>query len=262
MPVGNVRLIIVGCALIAAATLAPIAASASGAPNRTSSSRASAGSDNVICTSTETTNVPDNLTIPVGATCTIAHTVTVGNNVIVDQGATLIDRGATIENNITATQPKGIGIGGYAGHAGYVSTSITIHGLTGQGPGTVTKGGNYICNTNIGNNVTVENTAGGAGEWIIGDRHEECSGGTDQLNGSLIAINNNTRVDISDIKKGHPPYSVGIGYNLVVTGNLVNSTSPIVESNFVGNNATCQPGTKEDADGTPNIVDGKNNGCP
>jgi hypothetical protein len=49
--------------------------------------------------------------------------------------------------------------------------------------------------------------------------------------------------------------------DLTVTGNLVSATSPVVESNFVGQNATCQAGTKKDGDGTPNKVEGTNNGC-
>jgi hypothetical protein len=49
--------------------------------------------------------------------------------------------------------------------------------VSGAGPGTVTPGDNYICNTKIKNNLLITHSASTAGPWIIGDRDEECSGG-------------------------------------------------------------------------------------
>lgn len=245
------------CATVAIAATVPVATSAAHARKHVR-----AANNNVNCTGVQSTNVPGDLTVPAGATCTITHNVTVGDNVTVDQGATLIDQGATIQNDVTATDPKGMGIGGYNGTQGKIENDLTINGVTGKGPGTVNPGDNYICDTYIANNAVVENSATAAGEWIIGDQDEECSGGGNEIDANLTVTNNNNRVDISDNRRGNPPYSVGIGHNLSVTGNLVSATAPVVESNFIGDNATCQTGTKEDADGSPNIVEGTNHGCP
>ena len=111
--------------------------------------------------------------------------------------------------------------------------------MRGAGPGTVNAGDNYICDTRIGHDVNVYGSASAAGPWIIGDRD-----------------------DVSDNLKGVPPYVGGITFNLYVENNGVTSTSPVVESNFIGNDAHCQSETKKDVDGTKNIVGGDNFGCP
>lgn len=261
MSVRKICLSLAASVIVAIATIVPVATSAA-RPAKHVQPSAETSTSTVTCTGVQSKNVPGNLNVPAGATCTITHNVTVGNNVTVNQAATLIDQGATIQNNVTATDPKGIGIGGYGGTRGKIENNLTINGVSGQGPGTVTHGDNYICDTYIANAVLVENSAAGAGQWIIGDQDEECSGGGNQIDGNLTVANNRNRVDVSDNRKGKPPYSVGIGHNLSITGNVVNATSPVVESNFVGNNATCQSGTKKDGDGSPNIVEGTNHGCP
>jgi hypothetical protein len=81
------------------------------------------------------------------------------------------------------------------------------------------------------------------------------------IGNDLTAEYNQNHIDIADNRRGTSPYAIGIASNLTVLFNAVLATSPVVESNFVGNNATCQAGTKKDADGTPNIVDGSNDGC-
>jgi hypothetical protein len=188
--------------------------------------------------------------------------VTVGNDVYVDKGATLIDSGATVKNNVQATTPKGIGIGGFGSQPATVGGSVSVTGTSGSGPGTTTRGSNYICNARIGGNLTINSSASGAGPWIVGDIDEECSGGGNLIGRSLTAEFNKDRLDISDNRKGVPPYVGGITLNLTVLLNTVTSTSPIVESNFIGAIAACQIGTKRDGDGTPNIVGLLDLGCP
>jgi hypothetical protein len=219
-------------------------------------------SGNTNCNGTQSKNVSGNLNVPSGDTCTIAPNVKIGGNVTVNSKATLIDQGASVAGNIQATSPKGIGIGGTPTAPGSVAQGISISGTTGSASG----GNNYICNTNIGQSVLVTATASGAGRWIIGDQDESCTYGPDQIAQSLTVTNNKVRVDISDNKKGTtPPYMVGIGQALLVTGNTVVTTppySPVVENNFIGQSATCQVLTREDADGSRNFFGQSNNGCP
>jgi hypothetical protein len=190
--------------------------------------------------------------------------VNIGNSIIVNSNATLIDKGANVANHIQASSPKGIGIGGSpTGSAGSVAQGISISGTNGAGPGTVVPNSNYLCNTNIGQSVSISGSLSTAGDWIIGDTDEDCSNGGNQMIANLAVTNNQDRVDVSDNRKGtSPPYMVGIEQSLYVAGNTVTSTSPVVESNFVGQSATCQAGTKKDGDGTPNIVEQSNQGCP
>ena len=244
-------------AALAAASLV----SAGGADARVTRPAAAAPLD-ARCTGVRSTAVARDLMVPAGATCVITHGTTIGRDVLVGQGATLIDSAGVIGRDIVATNPKGIGVGGWLGQPGKVGRNILIDGTSGSGPGTVTGGDNYICHTEIGQNVTVENTVAGAGEWIVGDQDEECSGGGNIVGENLSVMGNDVRVDVADNREGSAPYAEGIDRDLLVAGNLVSATSPVVESNFVGLNATCQAGTLEDADGSPNIVQGTNTGCP
>ena len=73
--------------------------------------RAIAASGNVNCSGTQSTNVPYDLTVPAGKTCTV-KAVTIGHDIYVDKGSTLIDQGAAVANDINATQiraPRGSG---------------------------------------------------------------------------------------------------------------------------------------------------------
>ena len=215
----------------------------------------------VNCSGTQSTNVPGDLNVPSGKTCTV-KAITVGHNIDVNSGATLIDQGATVANDIQASSPKGIGIGGSGSTPGKVGHDIEIIGTSGTGPGTVHAGDNYVCNTQVGHDLQVLNSGSKAGQWIIGDRDEECTGGANLIGNNLYVQGNKTRVDVSDNKTGVPPYMGGIGDNLYVTGNTVTSTSPIVETNFIGFTATCQFGTKMDGDGSHNMVGFLDLGCP
>ena len=261
--------IALGCAALVAVALVPATSSAQHRARRAShrhhrrTTRQRSGrslSATVNCTGVQSTNVPGDLVVPKGKTCTISAGVTVGHDVVVNSGATLIDQGAKIGSDVQATSPKGIGIGAPSGRPGSVGHDIQVTGLSGAGPGT--GGSNYICNTDVGNNIEVTGSGNAAGQWIIGDRDEGCSAGADQIVNDLQVTSNKNRVDVSDNEFGVSPYAVGIGDDLQVTGNTVTSTSPVVESNFVGNDAQCQAGTKKDADGTPNVVGHNNQGCP
>ena len=221
-----------------------------------------AATTSVTCTGTQSTNVTGDLNVPAGKTCTISPGVKIGNDVNVNAGSTLIDNGAIVGHDINGTNAKGIGIGGSASGPGRVGEDIDIYATSGAGPGTVTRGDNYICDTAVVNDVNVQNSTSAAGQWIIGDTDEECTRGGNQIGHDINVQSNKNRVDISDNEKGTAPYSVGITHDLTVGQNTVTSTSPIVESNYIGHDADCQAGTKKDGDGSKNIVGHDNNGCP
>jgi hypothetical protein len=199
--------------------------------------------------------------LPSGKTCTIAPGVQIGGSVIVSSGATLTDNGAQIADDIQATSPKGIGLAGSASGPGSVGIDVEITGVSGSGPGTIVKGSNYICDTEIGHDLQITGSRSKAGPWIIGDQRsgEECGRGGNQIGTDMQVVNNANSVDISDNMKGSPPTSnVGIGHDLQETGNAVTSTSPVVANNYIGYDAECEAHTK----GTSNIVGHNNEGCP
>ena len=251
--------------VVAATAMAPVATNAR-TVHRTSKHhrrhhariRTAVLTSTVNCSGTQSTNVPYDLNVPAGKTCTVKKGVAVGHDIIVNTGSTLIDQGANVASDIQATSPKGIGVGG----GGSVGHDIQITGTSGAGPGTVHAGDNYVCSTQIAHDLSVLNSTSKAGQWIIGDIDEECTAGGNLIGDNLNAQGNQNRVDISDNKQGQPPYAGGIGNNLNLSGNKVTSTSPIVESNYIGDEANCQAGTKMDGDGTHNVVGVQNNGCP
>ena len=249
----------VGAMIAAAAALAPLAFSAHGVQKHHLLAHTAGG--NVNCSGIQATNVPNDLSVPSGKTCTILPGVKIGNDVIVNSEATLIDNAAVIGHDIDANQPKGIGIGGFGSTMGSIGHDVNVTGITGAGPGTKTPGDNYICHTAIKHDIEVRYSASKAGEWLIGDVDEECRGGGNQIGNNASIRDNANRVDISDNMQGESSFIAGIGKNLTVTGNLVSLITPVVESNFVAGNATCQAGTTKDHDGTANVVDGRNNGC-
>ena len=243
-------------AVIAAAALAPVATSAHVVKkhHRRHHILAHKAGGNVNCSGIAPATVPYDLTVPPGQTCTINGSK-IGHDVNVNAGATLIDNGGAIGHDVNGYSPKGMGIGS----GGRIGGSINISGTSGAGPGIL--GNNYICNTTIAVDVSVLSSTSTAGQWIIGDNDEQCTGGGILVGNNLIVENNMNRVDISDNKQGGSSFMAGIGKNLTVLGNLVSAITPVVESNFVAGNATCQTGTTQDRDGTANIVNGTNNGC-
>ena len=255
-------------AVIAAAAIAPVATSAHAVHKLRKHHRhhhlhARVGAalqtgGNVNCNGIAPAVVPYDLTVPSGKTCTINGS-RVGHDVNVQSGATLIDKAGSIGHDLNGNYAKAIGITGAGSTMGKVGDNINIYGTSGA----TSTGTNYICATSVGGNASVSSSTSKAGPWIIGDMDEACTGGGNQVGGNLTAQNNQDRVDISD-NQPNGLYGVGgIGGNLTVTGNLVTATppAPVVESNVVGGNATCQSGTKNDGDGSANVVRGANNGC-
>lgn len=191
------------------------------------------------------TSAARDLIVTAGTRCSIGSGSVIGHDVVVQPGGTLVDDTATIPNDIRADQPAGIGIGtnGTVGH------DIVIDGATGS-----VAGDNYICNTHVGHDVIVQNTAATSGFWDIGDA-PECTRGGLTVGNDLIVRDNAVFVDVS-LNGTHPlgDQAGGIGHDLVATGNA----SQTVAGNVVGNDATCRP---IQTPPTPNQVAGVDDGC-
>jgi plastocyanin len=219
-------------------------------------SAASADPGNVVCNGTVTGDVPHDLIVPAGDTfCFIPPGTQIGHDVIVQPGGRLWDQQGSVGHDITANQPAGIAIGGFdTPQGGSVGHDITILGVTGNGP----RGGvNWLCNTHVGHDVTIANSASTAGKWDIGDLEPECGGGGITTGHDLNVVNNANQVDVSDNNEGLPPPPFAIGHDLNVLGNAL---PPIVESNSARHDANCQSDHTTDGDGVPNVA-GHNNSC-
>jgi hypothetical protein len=196
---------------------------------------------NANCTGALPAGTYDNVVVPAGATCTIGSGVTVQQDVNVGKGATLLDQGATVGHDIHADHPGGIGIG-YGGSVGH---DIHIDGLSGAGPGSY-GGDNYVCNTTIGHDLAVQNTAIGAGTWYIGDPPECTYGNT--VGHDLHVEHNANPLDVS--------------HNTVTHDLQVQDNKPgpvVVSNNSAGHDAQCK--NNQSQSGTGNTAGGMNS-CP
>jgi hypothetical protein len=161
------------------------------------------------------------IVVPGGATCTIGSDVTVTHDVQVQKGGTLVDKGATINHDIHGDHPAGIGIG----FGGQVGHNIDINGVTGTVPGGITPD-NYVCNTQVGNDVNVHDSAAGASQWFIGALPECTTPLT--VGHDLNVTNNANHVTVS---------SNTIGHYLNVNGN---TGGTVVSNNTATGKATCK----------------------
>jgi len=204
---------------------------------------------------TASSTYPHDLIVPQGAQCNLVATTIVGRDVIVEEGANLHDVAAHIGHDIDAYQPQFIGIGGSKGNPGYVGHDVRIDGATGTvGPNPF----NFVCNTNIGRDLTIENSPSRPAVWYVGD-DPRCDGGN-QVGHNLIVRNNQMHVDVSENGTNNGGgLRGGIGNNL----NVIDNTSVVVEGNVVGHDAKCEPAPgPSDGDFVANSVRDKNEGCP
>jgi hypothetical protein len=220
-------------------------------------SAASASPGNVTCSGPVAVNVAHDLIVPAGGPqCVILPGVQVAHDVVVQPGGQLWDQDGTVGHDIVAINPQSIGIGGHdTPTGGSVGHDIIIDGVTGAKPNGL--GVNFICNTTIGHDVAVFNSASTAAEFFIGDYDPVCHGGGITVGHDLAVFANRTQVDVSDQNNGSPPPPWAIGHDLIVVANWV---APIVESNTAAHNAICQSNHTTDGDGFPNIA-GNINTC-
>jgi hypothetical protein len=151
--------------------------------------------------------------------------------VTVQKGGTLIVQGATIDHNIKAGGAAGIAIE----PGSHVGVDVTIGGTTGTADG-----GNRVCDSTIGHNLSVTDSTAGAGDWEIG-----CDSGN-TIGNDLNVNGNKNSVDVSDNTVGH---------NMAVTKNA----DATVTGNDVGHDAHCDKNAV--LGGSGNTVGNKNT-CP
>jgi hypothetical protein len=172
--------------------------------------------------------------VPSGAVCTLLPGTTVDHDVQVQKGGTLIDHGASIGHDLHADKAAGVALdqGASVGH------DVTIDGTTGTADG-----GNRICSSNIGHNLTVQNSAAGAGDWSIGGG--VCDDGN-SVGQDLNVHGNDNSVDVS---------------NNMVGGNLSveNNANATVNDNTAAHDTSCKKNTVQAGGGNSA---GHKNGCP
>ncbi len=239
------------------------------------------------------------VTVGKGETCILLPGTRVAHNVQVNQGGTLIDRGATIEGNLQANSAVAIQVSG-----GSVGQTLQIKGLTGSHEGQL----NYVCGVKVGHNLDVENAASTAAPIDVGDPPSCAAGdqvGQDvNVTGNAVAVdvshitgehdinvNNNTKgvtvennTDSHDVnvtgnsggatvKENAPAHNVNVtnnsggvlvrgnkaGEELIVTGN---SGGVTVTANGAGNNAICNNNLPKTEGGENTATKGKVQGCP
>jgi hypothetical protein len=191
----------------------------------------------------------NNVTVPSGATCTLLLNTDVLDDVQVQPGATLIDKGAEVGGDIVANSPQGIGIGG----GGLVSGSIEVTGLAGGGPGAQSNSqaepDSYICNTTVESDVRVQNGASAAGPIDIGDAADCPAGQGNTIGGSLLVEGNQDKVDAA---QNHVEDNIDI---------LNNTGGTVANGNVALNDAVCQNNVPA-VTGQGNTGRNQNTGCP
>ena len=193
---------------------------------------------NAMCTGPLAPGTYQDVTVPATATCSINKSNTILHDLTILNAANLVDFGASIGHDVTASTPNSIEIGGVSGGVpGTVGHDIRINGITGTSP---TGNGNYVCNQNVGHDVVVEGSASSASTWYIGDPGPIMGGNLvgcgNQVGHDLVVANNANSVDVS----GNNPTdfenpNAGIAHDLTVTNNSGGTT---VNVNTAGHDCT------------------------
>jgi hypothetical protein len=135
-----------------------------------------------------------NVTVPSGATCTLAAGTTVAHDLTVQLGGTLINTEVTVGHDLVAQNPAGIGIDGDT-----VGHDLRIQGISGS----ATAGGNYICDSTVGHDLVVQGGASSASQFVIGDSSRGCSGGGNKVGHDLVVAGNQNVVTVAGNSVGH-----------------------------------------------------------
>jgi hypothetical protein len=213
------------------------------------------------------------VTVLKGQTCILLAGTKVSGNVSVMPAGSLIDEGATIGGNLTATSPRGIQVEA----SSVIGHELEIKGMTGSNEGAT----NFICGASIGGSLSFLNTAarpemviGGESDHKItsdrpaevGDEPEQCPG--NEIGHNLTVENNADDVAVSGNTVGASLLAEANHDRLTVSGNTItedmtvslNSGGASVVSNSVGQRASCQH-NKPNTTGAGNTAP-KNEGCP
>jgi hypothetical protein len=160
----------------------------------------------------------EEVVVPEGASCTfLLGTITVTEDVVVLEKATLWDQAASIGGDILAFEPAGIGIG-YGGNVGH---NVVIDGVTGSGPtGGFPPGNNYLCNTKIGGSAFIFDGESTASQFDIG-APLSCSTPL-TVAGDLVVADNENAVNIGGNTVKHNLWVVeNAPKGATVNGNMV-----------------------------------------
>ena len=203
-----------------------------------------------------------NILVPEGKTCTLEGTAVVVQSVTVAKGASLIDEGASIGQDLKANNPAGIRIG--AAKQSTIGHDVKISGLTGSIGGK----DNTVCNAKIGHDLHLEHSAATAAALVVGDP-PDCTAG-DTVGHDIHVQENDNHVDVSDSGATHDIHvqnnTAGVvventssGHDLHVQNN---SGGTVVSNNTTGHNAKCS-GNKPATTGENNTqAKGRSKDCP
>jgi hypothetical protein len=169
--------------------------------------------------------------VPSGATCILVAGTHVLHDVNVKKGGTLVVQGASVDHNIKAGGAAGIAIE----PGSTVGNDVTLDGTTGSADG-----GNRVCDSTIGHNLSVTKSTAGAGDWEIG-----CDYGNSIAN-DLHVDGNHNAVDVT--------YN-SVGGNMTVTNNAVAT----VIGNDVTHDANCSKNAVQSGSGN---TAGHKSTCP
>jgi hypothetical protein len=217
---------------------------AAGAPLLALAGPANAATGDVTCANgfLGVLNVVHNLTVPADSSCGLTQGSTIGNDVIVDPGASFYIGGTTIGHNLTATDATLIELGDP--NNGTTETVIdndaTITGTVGGLPY-----GEFICQTQIDHNLSVTDTASTASGWDIG-APEPANCGRNSTPGDIIGNNatfTNNEGAYLDVGSNQVGYNLSFkgnveGFNDLTNNTIANSCSQNYNHPFSGSGNT------------------------
>ena len=157
--------------------------------------------------------VVHNLTVPAGSSCGLTEGSTIGNDVIVDSGASFYIGGTTIGHDLRASGAALIELGdpNNGSTETVIGDDAIITGTVGGLPY-----GEFICQTHIGHNLSVTDTASTASGWDIG-APEAANCGRNVTPGDIVG---NTATFTNNEGAYLDVGSNQVGYNLVFKGNV------------------------------------------
>jgi hypothetical protein len=170
-------------------------------------------------------NVAHNLIVAPGTSCGPTQGSTIGHDVIVQQGGSFFPGGTKIGHDVLANRASLIELGDVNNGTTDTIVGHDVRINRTQGPAPF---GNFICQTRIGHDLVISNTAASASEWDIG-RNDPANCGRNEVNGSRFGdtikhdgtfTHNANSLEVGDntaIFNGNT--GPGFGHDLTITDN-------------------------------------------
>jgi hypothetical protein len=193
-------------------------------------------------------NAPQDLVVPAGSSCGLTEGSTIGRDVIVNQGGSFFVGGITIGRDLIADHPNLIELGdpNNGSTETVVGRDVTITDTTGTLPF-----GQFICQTQVGRNLTVTGTVTGAA-WDIGTPlFANCARNStpgDSIGADGVFTNNAVTISVGSSTFGH---------DLTFTGNTGSSNDLI--SNVISHD--CNQSGNHPFDGSGNTAGSSIDAC-